>query len=337
MVEVKHTSKTGGLKTKLALLPVILFTLSTTASAYTIDGNLDDWGVNLTAALEGNNSAWQPTNNNVDWIAEDNIDPTYTTDPAYPDWTGYNKTGTHIKKSGNSYTTYNEPTLPSSDWWARLRGNHYLQPVGGEHYDIEALYFDDDPQYVYIAIVTSMPPEGYTDEYNRHVNAGDIAIDLDNNPNTGEYGYEYGIKTHGANAGMIRHNPDWSMPQATDDFIINAPSEFNPNTGNYTGTAELTYKNAQIDEIVDYGSDKYKPNGIHTVANYIIEAKIPKNAIGNPTKGQLSNIHITIGCGNDVIELRPVTFNTEIPEFPQIAIPTLSIITLLYLLKRKQP
>lgn len=310
--------------------------LTTTASAYTIDGDLSDWGVDLPAGLSGDPGAWQPTNNTVDWIVEDNIDPTYTSDPAYPDWTGYQDTGVHIKKSGNGYTTYNEPALPSSDWWARLRGYHYLQPVGGEHYDIEALYFDDDPNYVYIAIVTSMPPEGYTDEYGRYVSPGDIAIDLDNNPSTGEYGYEYGIKTFGPNKGMIRYNPDWSLPQATDGFIINAPSEFDTSTGNHTGTAEITYVNAGIDEVVDYGSSGYKPNGIHNVSNYIIEAKIPKSAIGNPTKGQLSNIHITIGCGNDVIELTPASFNTQIPEFPSIAAPLLTITGLLYLMRRRK-
>src|SRR5450756_1187850 len=178
--------------TMLPLSFLLLTLLSMPAMAYTIDGKLDDWGVNLQAGLDGNDGAWIPTKNTVDWVVEDNIDPVYTSDKAYPDWTGYKDTGTHIQKSGNTYTAYKEPTLENSDWWARVRGNHYLQPASGEHYDIEALYFDDDAQNVYLAIVTSMPPEGYRDEYNRFVDAGDITIDLDDNVSTGEYGYEYG-------------------------------------------------------------------------------------------------------------------------------------------------
>ncbi|RPJ70782.1 MAG: hypothetical protein EHM20_15185, partial [Alphaproteobacteria bacterium] len=175
--------------TMLPLSFLLLMLLSLPAMAadkYQIDGSLSDWGVNLQAGLDGNDGAWKPTKNTVDWIVEDNIDPTYATSPvdkAYPDWTGYADTGTHIEKSGDMYITYKEPVLDSSDLWARLRDNHYLQPVGGEHYDIEALYFDDDAQNVYIAIVTSMSPQGCTDSYSRFVEAGDIAIDLDANVN----------------------------------------------------------------------------------------------------------------------------------------------------------
>ncbi|AKB24783.1 hypothetical protein MSMTP_1314 [Methanosarcina sp. MTP4] len=311
---------------------LLLTLLSLPAMAYIIDGKLDDWGVDLRSGLDETDiNAWIPTRNTVDWIVEDNIDPTYTSDEAYPDWTGYTDTGVHIKKSGDTYIAYSEPTLAYSDWWARAHGDHYLEPAGGEYYDIEALYFDDDAQYVYIAIVTSMPPTGYTDEYGRFVDAGDIAIDLDTDENTGEYGYEYGIKTHGIGIGMIRYNPDWSLPQATGGFIVNAPSEFDKNTGDFTGTAELVYVNANNDETVDYGSDEYEPNGVLVVPNYIIEAKIPKSALGNPTVGQTSNIHVSIGCGNDVIELVPVSFEAEIPEFPTVALPVFAVLGLCYI------
>jgi len=317
----------------LSISFLLLTLLSLPAMAYTIDGKLDDWGVNLRSGLDGTDSAWIPTRNTVDWIIEDNIDRAYTLDKAYPDWTGYSDTGTHIKKSGDTYSAYSEPTLAyDADWWSRNHGNHYLEPAGGEYYDIEALYFDDDAQNVYIAIVTSMPPNGHTDSYNRKVDAGDIAIDLDDDRTTGEYGYEYGIKTHGSSGvGMIRYYPDWSLPQATGDFIVNAPSEFDIKTGTYTGTAELVYVNANNDESVDYGSDGSLPDGVFDVPNYIIEAKIPKSALGNPTVGQTSNIHVSIGCGNDAIELVPVSFEAEIPEFPTVALPVFAVLGLCYI------
>ena len=82
---------------------------------------------------------------------------------------------------------------------------------------------------------------------------------------------------------------------------------------------------------MDYGSDGYKPEGSQNVSNYIIEAKIPKSALGNPTVGQTSNIHVTIGCGNDLIELTPVTFKTDIPEFPSMAMPVAAILGLMFI------
>ncbi|OEU41648.1 hypothetical protein BGV40_13815 [Methanosarcina sp. Ant1] len=315
--------------TMLPLSFLLLTLLSLPAMAYTIDGSLSDWGVDLNKAYSGASDAgsgWIPHgHNNVDWIVENNIDPVYNTasEHSYPDWTGYRSTGFHMKGTGEtSIGLGSELKLSHPDSWSNSnsRGGFYLQPAGGEPYDIEALYFDDDAQNMYIAIVTSLSQYGHSG-----VEAGDIAIDLDR-----DGVYEYGIKTTGdaQTMGLIRKNPTWSGPT---DFSSSTPNTFNINSGSPAGKASLRYELvSNADELVNYGSSQQK------YPNYIIEAGIPKSSIGNPTVGQTSNIHVTIGCGNDLIELIPVTFKTNIPEFPSMALPVAAILGVMFIFGNKK-
>jgi hypothetical protein len=311
--------------TMLPLSFLLLTLLSLPAMAYTIDGSLSDWGVDLNKAYSGAsdaNSGWIPHgHNNVDWIVENNIDPVYNTlsEHSYPDWTGYSATGIHMKGTGETSVGLGpELKLSHPDSWSNSnnRGGFYLQPAGGEPYDIEAMYFDDDAQNMYIAIVTSLPNNGHTDNYGRHTDPGDIAIDLNNNG-----GYEYGIKI---DTGLIRRDVTWTKPT---DFTSIEPYNFNPSSGQAVGAggvnvfATLVYKQAA--------------NADESYPNYIIEASIPKSAIGNPTVGQMSNIHVTIGCGNDEVELMPVIFKTNIPEFPSIVLPVAAIMGVILILGRR--
>lgn len=323
----------------VSFLLLTLLSLPAMADSYNINGDLSDWGVNLQKAYSGANDAdsgWIPSGHpNVDWIAENNIDSKYklNIDPSYPDWTGYSATGAHMKGTGSTSSIYEEPKLVHHDGWSDSlgRGGYYLQPSGGEPYDIEALYFDDDAQNMYIAIVTSLSPDGHTDEYSRHTDPGDIALDVDNKGNTGTYGYEYGIKT---DTGLIRRYPTWTI--RTTDFTTSEPYKFNANSGSAVGPggadvrADLKYvRVTNAPEEVNYGSTK------KSYDNYIIEARIPKSALGNPSVGQTSNIHVTMGCGNDEIELIPVTFKTQIPEFPSVALPVAAILGIMFILGRR--
>jgi hypothetical protein len=316
----------------LSFLLLTLLSLPAMAGTYTINGDLSDWGVNLQNAYNGHDDGWIPKGHpNVDWIVENNIDPVYNTpsEHSYPDWTGYSSTGIHMKGTGETSVGLGpELKLSHPDSWSNSnnRGGFYLQPAGGEPYDIEALYFDDDAQNMYIAIVTSLPNDGYTDNYGRHTDPGDIAIDLNNNG-----GYEYGIKI---DTGLIRRDVAWTKPT---DFTSIKPYNFNPGSGKAVGAggvnvfATLVYKQAaNADEWVNYGASQQK------YPNYIIEASIPKSAIGNPTVGQTSNIHVTIGCGNDEVELIPVIFKTNIPEFPSMALPVAAILGVMFIFGNKK-
>jgi hypothetical protein len=315
----------------LSFLLLMLLALPAMAETHYIDGDLSDWGVNLQDAYNGVNTGWEPVGHpNVDWIAENNIDPkqAITNTPGYPDWTGYKSTGYHMQKNG--LMTIPVDFAETDMYYGSTR---YLQPSGGEPYDIEALYFDDDSQNAYIAIVTSMDQSGYTEPPNeggRFVEAGDIALDLDRNSNTGEYGYEYGIITHSTDdtkIGQIIYNPKWSLPQSSIGFSGNAPSrcELGPNSI-IVGKASFIYKKSSIKETVDYGS-----KGNKDTYNNIIEVSIPRSAIGSPSPNTLSNIHITIGCGNDVIELEPVKYKSNIPEFPSIVLPVAAIMGVMFI------
>ena len=319
--------RSEGKARKMIILSLILvlglpLVITVPAMAYTIDGDLDDWGVNLSKDWSLN-STWVPSGDTIDWIVEDNIDPDCPThgdpDEAWPktgwkghnclDWTGYNATGVHIKGTGSSYSTYNEPVFPDY-------GGIYEQPAGGENLDIEAMYFDDDSHYAYFAIVISMGPNGFAE-----TRPGDLALDLDNNPSTGEYGYEYGIilvNSNGSINGTICHDPDWSEPT---DFPSSKPMRIE-NCSSATGTATVVYENTSIS---DYGA-----------GNWVIEIKAPKTALGEPLYQQISNLHATITCGNDVIEIEEVSWDYEIPEFATIAIPVSMIFGLFYYYRRKR-
>ena len=281
----------------------ILFVLSGSASAYSIDGSLNDWGVNLGSAFGGSESGWVPSSATAQWKVEDNIDDKCVANTGIygpcKDWTGYDAKGAHIQGEGTAYSPYAEPHLYHADSWGKYDG-----PAGGEAYDIEALYFDDEVGYAYFAIVTSMPEGGHTDAWGRHTDTGDIALDLDNDPSTGQYGYEYGIKTSGANKGQVCYLPTWSLPNAAQGFPDNTPSTMScAGAGSKViGQAQLAYASAGV-------SDNGYPN-------YVIEAKIPKWMIGMPAKGTLADVHTTITCGNDVIEIAPFRWNFEAPEFP---------------------
>jgi hypothetical protein len=333
----------------LNILPIGLFIcalLALPAMAYSIDGDLSDWGVNLVAAYNGDNNGWHPSSSTADWIVENNIYSPLTTQypSAYPDWTGYKSTGYHMQKNG----LMKNPEEFKEDPMA-LSGSKHLAPSGGEPYDIEALYFDDDNQNVYLAVVTSMDQNGYDEtstwdnNYGRHTDAGDIAIDLDQNN-----AYEYGIVTHAAESGESSHigdlitKPKWTLPQGSSGFSDNAPSDCSLDPSNpqstYLGHLDFAYIKRQnkihglsdIKETVDYGS-----KGMRDVYKNIIEVKIPKSLIGSPSADTLSNIHITIGCGNDFINLTPVRFDRNIPEFPSIVLPVAAILGIIFILDRR--
>ena len=300
---------------KTFALFLIAAVFSGNALAYTVDGNLNDWGVDLSKGLAGNASAWVPASKTTDWKVEDDIDdecvpntgiygPCADWDTALP---GYNAKGTHIQGSGKNYTHYSEPA-------SIVGGRKYDGRAGGEPYDIEALYFDDTPGYAYFAIVTSMPESGYTDRWGRHTDTGDLALDLDRSDATGQYGYEYGIKTSGPNKGQVCYLPKWTLPNAASGFPSNAPSTMSCNGTNskVMGNAAIVYANSGQQD--------------HTFPNYVIEIKVDKRFIGSPQKGDLSDLHTAITCGNDVIEIGGYSYDYPAPEFASAAIPALILV-----------
>jgi hypothetical protein len=296
-------------KTKETFLAALLIAaLADGASAYAVDGSLSDWGVDLAHGLGGNASAWAPSSKTADWKVEDNIDPECAPNTGIygpcQDWDtalpGYNSRGVHVEGHGHAYVPYAEPA-------SIVGGRKYDGPAGGEPYDLEAVYFDDVPGYAYFAIVTSMPEAGHTDRWGRHTDTGDLALDLDLDPSTGQYGYEYGIKTSGPDRGRICYLPKWTLPNAANGFPSNAPSTMScdgPSSEN-RGKATMVYKGAGAPD--------------HTFDNYVIEVKVDKRSIGLPPKGEMGDLHTAITCGNDVIEIGHYSYDYPAPEFQSAA------------------
>jgi len=286
-------TKTIGILSLTAVMLVAMMTVP--AMAYTIDGDLDDWGLSTwyDGLNNGDESNWVPTSPTCDWIVEDNIDG--ITHPGYRDWTGYSATGVHIQGQGTSYDTYAE--LKITDRWSRT----WAQPVGGEAYDIEALYFDSDATTAYFAIVASISES----------TMGDLALDID-----GSGGYEYGIVLQGGDKGKVYQDPTWSKPRY---FPSSEP--YRIRSGTITDTAEVEYVNSN------------RPD--NDCDNYIIEISVPRSALGSPSSDQLSNLHATMSCGNDEIEIEGVSWEA-IPEFATIAIPVGIIFGLFYFYRRKR-
>jgi hypothetical protein len=300
----------------ISLLPLGIFMLTilalpAMADTYSVtDGSISDWGVNLGTAYSGDASpthysdGWKPIGHaNVDYIVENNE----------------NGQGTHIKKTGLIDSPQAFVELPITDY----SGANHTQPSGGESYDIEAMYFDDDNSSMYLAIVTSLPPQGVYDSANQKTwKMGDIALDITHTDGkTGDSAYEYGIQTldnGSTKQGYVLKNPSWDDP---DNRQFPSDGPLNCSGGNYEGSATIQYLQASQSD-----------NG---VPNYIIEAKIPKSAIGNPSAGQMADLHLTIGCGNDEIELSPVKFNTNVPEFPTVVLPFAAVMGLMLIFGRR--
>jgi hypothetical protein len=308
-----------------------IFTLP--VMAYTIDGSVSDWGVNLSKAYDEDYTksysgvnGWIPNgHSNVDYVIENNIDPSFS-NPYDTGSSGFITTGTHIQKTGSmsSPASFVEQIIHCN-----YNNKDYQQPAGGEPYDLEAVYFDDDNTNMYLAIVTSISPTTTSWKL------GDIALDINRNDGkSGDAAYEYGIVTlaNGSNnAGTILKNPIWSDPDPKE-FTDNGP--FTCSGGTVVGTGTLVYN--QVSGAQEKVIKKTAAGNTTVLTdNYVVEVRIPKSAIGYPTAGQMSNLHLTIGCGNDLIELTPVQFKTNIPEFPTIVLPVAAIMGLMLIFGRR--
>jgi len=119
---------------------LIILNNPASALAYTIDGSVLDWGINLSAA---NSKYYLDTHlpsggQDIDYITEDNTDK----------FTQWSTVG-----PGLSYYNY---------------------------FDLEAIYFDNDQVNAYLAVVQGMPISGYHVSGYPTFYPGDIGLDLNN-------------------------------------------------------------------------------------------------------------------------------------------------------------
>ena len=216
------------------LILAVMAMVPAVSSGYTVDGYLDDWGIDLSAS--GADSMYYldahlPSGGlDIDYVTEDNTDK-------YKGWV----------KVGPLYSWRN-------------------------YFDVEAIYFDNDALYVYIAVVTGLPQGGYWGYA-----PGDIAIDADYDPNTGEYGYEYGIDI---SEGELKYVEDW---QEVHYAQARSSNPYRIGSGSTLTSVDIFYGGEQK-------------------GHYVLEAKVPLSALGLVPSDTL-RVHWTMECGNDYLTL----------------------------------
>lgn len=167
-------------------------------------------------------------------------------------------------------------------------------PHGGELFDVEAIYFDNDATHGYIAVVTSFSVPSGVPYLGSLVHAGDLALDL------GGDAHEAGVDVNG-NTGRIASTGAGDWYQANSLFI----AEHGPT--NFTGGYELGHAtlNAYNYGLVERG----KPT-------YVFELTFDRAMIGG-VDGMPIGLEWTMGCRNDVIGLAADFDGGDTPPVPE--------------------
>jgi len=303
MGKVKNMKKCVYNTTILAITTLLVMAMP--AAAYTIDGYIDDWGVN-------------PTNDpaNSDRLNGSSLIPAPGISYAIPNGNADRSYGV----SGSNISNINNSTCPE---WC----------------DIEAMYVDHNSTHILVMIITSMPKTGMNWRSD-HVQPGDLAFDFND-----DGVFEYGVKivknddSGFGNVGEIYSNPTWAVldpgtGRTEIASIISGTLATETATICYTGTAgtiagipDGPSSTLPDDTFWDPARCGY-PNPLTT--NEIIEIAIPKSVFDMPTT---SNIRSSITGGNGVIKLESVTL---LPEFVTLSIPMMALLGRIFYTYRKK-
>jgi hypothetical protein len=243
------------MKKLFLILALMTFFGISSAHAYVADGNLTDWGISLT----------DPASKNLGYL--NTHTPTGATVDFLPDDNAAYNTG----------STNVGPGLAI-----------------GNRYDAEAMYFDNDANNLYVAVVTGVSKNEST------YPAGDIFFDLGTfqDINSGTYSvnkYTFGVDILNSKFYTVDNNNTASVhyPQ----FGISNPWKIGSGS-TYIGDVTFAYSGDQN-------------------SHFVLEAAIPLGYLGltaNPGAPiQDVWLHWTMECGNDALDLR-ATVNPVVPE-----------------------
>ncbi len=290
------------MKLLIKFLAALILSVSA-ASAVTVDGDPSDWNAASPTFLTGDwklNDTWLP-GSGIQFTVEDNNNPNHGT--------AYN--GVHITSKGSGYVFYDEPKVQHKS------GNWFSEPYGSpaEPYDLEAIYFQQDTENVYVLIVTSEKPDATGDGA-----PGDLRIDINTMTSGDGYKYEKGVKL-GSKTGLTQFDiydvSDWAD---TPDYIpsslpavIAAGTKIDRANGFYNGCS-----GCNLGTGMDYGEPIY-----------IVELAVPKSALGGPGTYNFDDFSVVDKCTNDGISI-------PIPEFAVIALPIAGIIGLVFVLRTRR-
>jgi hypothetical protein len=194
---------------------------------------------------------------------------------------------------------------------------------GGEPYDVEAIYFDDDPTNLYIAIVTSFPePPGLLEQRATPqllIVTGDLALDLGLGPAyDDDFRYNFGININGEtrpdeawqnatssstsegsdlyrtyNSDWYVGTPDYAVEPNTDNRRAGELTNFDPGWASFSGS----YRG---DAVVDYYQYTWAGGLQENFADtWVIEATISRADLPNLVPGDTVGVQSVMGCRND--------------------------------------
>jgi hypothetical protein len=154
-----------------------------------------------------------------------------------------------------------------------------------EEYDYEAMYFDDDAENFYFAVVGSYA-------LGEDTKGGDLGIDLNGDFSVSSHGsvtgLEYAVKIRSDVVGIVLADPTWSRtwPHQWPDGWQGAP--YDASDGTILGMATVAVKNYPL---MEHGT-------------YILELAVPRELFPIQYRsGDTISCHISHWCGNDSINL----------------------------------
>ncbi len=241
---------------KLILAAALLMAVSGAPLAFagfSVDGYVDDWNVDLFGIggdLQGYLDSNLPSGgNDIDVWTEDNADITLNVD------------------RGDNPDT---PDYDEREWWYTGPGFSYFNTT-----DIEAGYFDNDSEYIYLAIVSGMSPT--------RGDIGDVFFNTDDDDD-----YEYALKV--SEGKMYSVNSTLGITAPWVSHQVANPWRLDDGVEQDNSLVEFIYLNENQN------------------THYVLEAKIPLVLLGiTLTPGNLPldpiYVHWTMACGNDMMDL----------------------------------
>lgn len=266
-----HKKVTKSLFVRLLFIIIISVFVLEVSNAYIIDGFINDWGVDLFGS----------------------------TAKGYLD--------VHLPSGGLDIDVITEDNADNRVGWQKV-GPGYT--YGGNSFDAEAIYFDNDENYAYIAVVQGLNIKGETAPDNPWLLPGDIGIDADNDSSTGVNGYEYGLSI-------------------TDSRLYNVCSWKNVIYPQFSASNPW-----KIDNGVDLGLIDFVYSGNQN-QHYVMEARVPLDRLGL-SYGDILNIHWTQECGNDTLILNADVNTVPVPEPSTFTLFFMSILGFLIRFSRRK-
>jgi len=278
------------------LLVIIVLLAGSIASA---DLLYDHFGVTLSLGSQ----VTEPVNGNYYPFANGTFVPSdtgrmdYVTDDWYGSW---------------SDTDFNDVTS----------GNGGTVPSGGEPYDVEALFFDNTNQDLFIVVVTSFDPPAGHDEPRLEqfgitpmIATGDLALDFGlNSEYTDGFSYDYGVNINNENRPALSGqnatsdgttvgnafyrtgNSDWYIGSDYNDVDAGGElTNFDPGWSSFGGTEIITGSTTVSYSQYDFGGGLQEGR----YATYVIEVTIPRSLLPDVEDGDLIGISWVEGCRND--------------------------------------